>query len=348
MSVDRRERKLWITSTRQSEAEETEVIACGQTVIYDQWWKRDDPTSRPYFKVLFLDFPSSAFVKEKNPLSPCHRQYPSWCILSQWLHELKALKVKAVHAHLPKQPESRCFFFSGFPPSLPFSLILPLWSRSMLIGLVRLLVACWNMPWLVVLPEWSRERDITTEHREWSLVVTTLCWCEGTSTLGELCNTLRTNTAAGVHPLKTTWRRGRHPCRAAAWWVYQLCLRWNLWHFCHWSGLFLVAGRRRFLPSITSETLISAGKIKKKFKKKRGYNKVSFGMNYTLSICNDVRAESRCQHDAMVTIQKVTGMHRGEICMDTVARRSPLGRKWLFVFFSIHQDTANVVVQGVA
>lgn len=56
------------------------------------------------------------------------------------------------------------FFFSGFPPSLPFSLILPLWSRSMLIGLVRLLVACWNMPWLVVLPEWSRERERERHH----------------------------------------------------------------------------------------------------------------------------------------------------------------------------------------
>ena len=107
-------------------------------------------------------------------------------------------------------------------------LLLPLWSRSSrLIHPVRLLVACWNMPWLVVLPEWSRETETSIQTHtyiegEKRLVVNSLpVWSDPTQR--------ESPAAPGVDrlllmstPECTHWRRGAwmeelHCCPAARW-----------------------------------------------------------------------------------------------------------------------------------
>lgn len=107
-------------------------------------------------------------------------------------------------------------------------LLLPL---CRLIHPARLLVACWNMPWLVVLPDWTdRERERGSHRRRGKRLVvnsfsrvkwpthrespwTDSCWCQ--------------------HVECTRWRLRWMVdlcCCLANWWVSKLCVNRCLWH----------------------------------------------------------------------------------------------------------------------
>lgn len=246
---------------------ETEVTACRKTVIHDLWHNKDDLTSHSNSKILFSFRRFQLCICKENLL---HR-------VTQRINlNVKVLKVKAVHATQLKQAESCWVFFFWVSP-LSDPLLLPLRSRSRLIHPVRLLVACWNMPWLVVLPEWSSERETSTEaQREREKEETCgqqfagMKWpAQWESPAAPIDRLLLMST-----PVCTRWRQEwieeLHSC-IAAWWVSKRCATKSLWHVILQVSTSASVGVNFYcteehsttlLLSKTSETLISVGKSK--------------------------------------------------------------------------------------
>lgn len=151
--------------------------------IYSSW------SDRWIYKCSFTHFQLN--FKKKNPLhyssSPLHNDV------------FKALKVKAVYAN---QAESRWVFFLGFPPLILCSSPSGLGAGS--IHPVLLLVACWNMPWLVALPEWKRERE--TCGQQYAAMRCSAQWEKPAAPIGRLllmsdCTHWRASVCRGIEEL---------------------------------------------------------------------------------------------------------------------------------------------------